>query len=447
MNMKRPTGSMIKEASYLTGMPVFFLTALAFASLLLNACSSGKAEQAGPRSGGKSDSVPVVTGVVTQKDVPLELRVIGAVEPYSVVTVKSQVGGELTKVHFTEGQFVKKGDMLFTIDPRPFQTALSQAEANMAKSMAQEKQAEANLARDEAQLKTASAQAERYSNLVDGGVVSRDQYEQVRTNADALTESVKADKANVETARKAIEADKAAVQSARLQLSFTSIRSPIDGRTGSLVVHQGNIVKADDATPLVVINQLNPIRVTFSAPEKQLPEIKSYMAKSKLKARVSQPNNDAHPEIGEVDFVDNAVDNTTGTIKLKATFANKERRLWPGQFANVTMTLTTKTGATVVSTQAIQTGQQGQFVFVVKNDQTVEMRPVTVAFAVGDDSVIEKGVNPGEVVVTDGQLRLIPGAKVKVRNGEANQKPVAMIQPEGQMGAQMAAQPGEGGSK
>jgi multidrug efflux system membrane fusion protein len=423
---------MIKDASYI-------LITLALASLSLNGCSSGKAEQATSKSGGKSEGVPVVTGVVAPKDVPIELRVIGAVEPFSVVAVKPQVSGELIKAHFTEGQFVKKGDTLFTIDPRPYETALRQAEANLAKSTAQEKQAEANLARDEAQSKTATAQAERYSNLVETGVVSRDQYDQIRTNAESLTESVRADKANVETARKAIEADKASVQSARLQLSFTTVRAPIDGRTGSLVVHQGNLVRVGDATALVVINQVNPIRVTFSAPEKQLPEIRSYMAKGKLKARVSQPNDDAHSESGEVDFIDNAVDNTTGTIKLKATFVNKERNLWPGQFVNVALTLTTRKGATVAPTQAVQTGQQGQFVFVVKPDQTVEMRPVVVAHTVANDSVIESGLKPGDVVVTDGQLRLTPGAKVKVRDGEADQKPIAMSQAD--------AQTSEGGAK
>lgn len=432
MNTKRPLGPMIKDAAYILcnpwRLPACFLMALAFASLSLNACSQGKAEQAAHKSGTRQESVPVVTGVVAQKDVPIELRVIGSVEAYSVVSVKPQVGGELTKAHFTEGQFVKKGDTLFTIDPRPFETALRQAEANLAKSMAQEKQAEANLARDEAQSKTATAQAERYSNLVENGVVSRDQYDQIRTNADALGETVRADKANVETARKAIEADKASVQSARLQLAFTTVRAPIDGRTGSLVVHQGNLVRVGDATPLVVINQVNPIRVTFSAPEKQLSEIRSYMEKGKLMARVSQQNDDAHPEIGEVDFVDNAVDNTTGTIKLKATFTNKERKLWPGQFVNVVLTLTTRAGATVAPTQAIQTGQQGQYVFVVKPDQTVEMRPVVVAHTVANDSVVESGVKPGEAVVIDGQLRLVPGAKVKINNGEADQKPVAMTQ-------------------
>jgi multidrug efflux system membrane fusion protein len=221
------------------------------------------------------------------------------------------------------------------------------------------------------------------------------------------------------------------VQSARLQLSFTTVRAPIDGRTGSLMVNQGNLVRTSDTTPLVVINQVNPIRVTFSAPEKQLHEIKSYMAKGKLKAQVSLPNDEAHPEPGTVEFVDNAVDNTTGTIKLKAVFANKERRLWPGQFVNIVLTLTTQSGAVVAPSQAVQTGQQGQYVFVVNPDHTVEMRHVVVAHTVTDGSVIESGVKPGEVVVTDGQLRLVPGAKVKVRNGEAGQKPAATEQASG----------------
>jgi len=435
MNTISPTGAMIRESSYLTCLLMFFSMALASASFLLTACSLSKAEQAASGSGARSEGVPVITGVVTQKDVPLELRAIGAVEAYSVVAVRPQVGGELTKAHFTEGQFVNKGDTLFTIDPRPFETSLQQAEANLAKSMALEKQAEASLARDLTQARNAAAQAERYARLAESGLVSRDQYDQFRTNADALAETVRADKANVETAQKAIEADRATAQSARLQLGFTTVRAPIDGRTGSLMVYQGNLVRTSDTTPLVVINQVNPIRVTFSAPEKQLPEIRNYMAKGKLKAQVIPPNDEAHPEPGTVEFVDNAVDNTTGTIKLKALFANKERRLWPGQFVNVVLTLTMQAGAIVAPSQAIQTGQQGQFVFVVKPDQTVEMRPVVVAHTVADVSVIVSGVKPGEVVVTDGQLRLVPGAKVKVRNGEANQKPVAM------------AQAGEGGGR
>lgn len=391
---------------------------------LLTACSPGKskAEPASP----KSEGVPVLTEVVTQKNVPLELRAIGTVEAFSVVGVKSQVGGELTKVHFTEGQFVNKGDVLFTIDPRPYETNLRQAEANLAKSTAQEKQAEANLSRDSAQAKNATVQAQRYANLLESGLISRDQYDQIRTSADALTESVQADKAAVETAKQAIEADKATLQSSRLQLSFTTVRAPIDGRTGGLVVYQGNLIRTSDTTPLVIINQVNPIRVTFSVPENQLPVIKSYLAKGQLKLQASPPDDEAHAEIGSVNFVDNSVDSTTGTIKLKATFANKERRLWPGQFVNVVMTLATQANATVVASQAVQTGQQGQFVFVVKPDQTVEMRPVVVARAAANDTIIESGLNPGETVVTDGQLRLVPGARVKVKSGDAIQKSAAV---------------------
>jgi multidrug efflux system membrane fusion protein len=433
MSEMHQVGKRTLGASYFVRLILGVSFGLVGGAVTLSGCSltKGAAEPAKP----KSEGVPVTTGSIRQKDVPLELRAIGAVEAFSVVTVKSQVGGELTKVHFAEGQFVNKGDTLFTIDPRPYETSLSQAEANLAKSMATEKQAEATLARDVAQAKNAATQAQRYSSLADNGLVSRDQYDQYRTGADALDETVKADRANVETAKKAIEADRASVQSARLMLGFTAIRAPIDGRTGSLVAYQGNLIRTTDTAPLVVINQVNPIHVTFSVPEKQLPEIKAYMAKGKLKAQVSPPDDAAHPELGSVDFVDNAVDNTTGTIKLKAVFANQGRKLWPGQFVNVALTLTTQSGAVVAPTQSVQTGQQGQFVFVVKPDQTVEMRPVVVAHTVADDTVIASGVKPGEVVVTDGQLRLVPGAKVKVRQVDAGQKPMA------------TAQADEGGSK
>lgn len=437
--MSSNVGNALNEQRFSRNFSVLVLCAVIGLSLtsLLTACSpsKSKAEPASSRPDGKPDGVPVLTGLVTQKNVPLELRAIGSVEAFSVVGVKSQVGGELIKVHFTEGQFVNKGDVLFTIDPRPYETNLRQAEANLAKSTAQAKQAEANLSRDSAQAKTATVQAQRYANLLESGLISRDQYDQVRTSADALAESVQADKAAVETARQTIEADKATLQSSRLQLSFTTVRAPIDGRTGSLVAYQGNLIRTSDTTPLVIINQVNPIRVTFSVPENQLSVIKTYLAKGQLKLQASPPDDEAHAEIGSVNFVDNSVDGTTGTIKLKATFTNKERRLWPGQFVNVVMTLTTQANATVVASQAVQTGQQGQFVFVVKPDQTVEMRPVVVARAAANETIIESGLNPGETVVTDGQLRLVPGARVKVKSGEAIQKPTAV------------AQASEGGSK
>jgi multidrug efflux system membrane fusion protein len=330
--------------------------------------------------------VPVLAAAAVLKDVPVQLTAIGNVEAYSTVEVNSRIGGQLVLVHFKEGQDVNKGDILFTIDPRPFEAAL--------------KQAEANLVRDTAQLNNARQQEQRYQELVKKGYVSQADYDQMRTNADALEATVKA--------------DKAAVENARLQLTYCFIYSPITGRTGNLLVHQGNIIKENDKT-IVTINQVQPIYVSFNVPEQRLAEIKKYSAGERLKVIASFPQSDGIPLQGELTFIDNSVDRTTGTIRLKATFANSDRRLWPGQFVNVTLNLTTRPNAIVAPSQAIQTGQQGQYVFVIRSDATVEMRPVAVSMTVGSESVIDKGVAPGEQVVTDGQLRLIPGAKVEIK--------------------------------
>jgi membrane fusion protein, multidrug efflux system len=357
--------------------------------------------------------VPVKTAGVTVETVPLQVSAIGTVQAYSTVSVKSEVDGELMKVYFSEGQYVKKGASLFAIDPRPAQADFDMSRANQSKAVAQQRQAEANMVRDAAQAKTAEVEAQRYESLFRDGVVSKEQYDQMRTNADALAAVVKADQAAIATERESVSAARAAVDSSRLQLGYHTIRSPIDGRTGSLVVNQGNIVKAADTTPLVVINQVNPIYVSFAVPESQLVGIKRYMAQGGLKVAATIPNDEARPETGVLSFTDNAIDNTTGTVRLKATFDNKQRRLWPGQFVSVVLTLTTQPDAVVVPTQAVQTGQQGQYVFVVKPDQTVESRPVVVARNAGENSVIASGLRPGETVVTDGQLRLRPGSKVR----------------------------------
>ncbi|MFN7945279.1 MAG: efflux RND transporter periplasmic adaptor subunit [Blastocatellia bacterium] len=371
----------------------------------------------------KPEGAPVLAATVMQKAIPLQVKAIGSVEPYSTVAIKSQVSGELVNVQFTEGQFVKKGDVLFTIDPRPFEASLRQAEAGLAKTTAQSKQSEAALARSTAQARNAEAQARRYAELFQNGLVSRDQYDQFRTSAEALGKTVQSDQAAVETARQAIGADKAVVENARLMLSYTTIRSPMEGRTGSLMVNRGNLVKAGDTTPLVVINQVNPIYVSFTVPEKQLPEIRRYMQAGKLRVEAVPQGASGLVEEGAVTFVDNAVDTATGTIKLKATFANKQRQLWPGQFVSVTLTLGTQPDAIVVPTEAVQNGQQGPYVFVIRPDQTVEMRQVTIARTLGNDTIIEQGLKPGETVVTDGQLRLTPGAKVKIRgSAEAEAK-------------------------
>ncbi len=333
-------------------------------------------------------AVPVTVATVLKKTIPVEIRAIGNVEAYSTVAIKAQVSGQLMGVHFREGQDVKNGDLLFTIDRRPFEVALQQAEAN--------------LARDEARAENGRAQAHRYAMLLQEGVASKEQYDQVRAEANALDAAVRA--------------DRAAVEKAKLDLEYCTIYSPMDGRTGSLVVHAGNLVKANENPGLVVINQINPIYVNFSTPEQYLPQIKKYMAAGKLRVTAVIPGDPQRPEQGVLSFVDNAVDTTTGTIRLKATLANKDKRLWPGQFVNVVLTLTEQPNTTVVPSQAVQTGQSGQYVFIVKPDQTAEMRPVITGRAVGGETVIEKGLQPGETVVTDGQLRLVPGAKVEVKS-------------------------------
>jgi multidrug efflux system membrane fusion protein len=385
---------------------------LLFLAIFSSACSNEKS--------GKPvlPPAPVTVGTVTQKTVPVQLRAIGNVQAYSSVSVKTKVGGELIRVYFTEGQDVKKGDLLFTIDPRPFEAALKQAEANFERDIAQVKQAKANLERDIAQAKNAEVEASRYEFLIEKKVVAKQQYDQFRTNAEALQATVRADRAAVENAEAAVLADRAAVENAKIQLGYCSIRSPIDGRTGSLLIQQGNIIKAEDIN-LVVINQIIPIYVAFSVPEQFLPEIKKYMTSGKLKVEAILPMNEERPESGVITFVDNAVDNSTGTIRLKGTFANNEKRLWPGQFVNVVLTLTTEPNAIVVPSQAIQTGQEGQYVFVVKQDLTVESRPVVVGRTVNSETVVQKGLNADEKVVTDGQLRLYPGAQVEIKTSDS----------------------------
>lgn len=329
--------------------------------------------------------VPVTAATVIQKTVPVQIRAIGNVEAYSTVSVKSQIDGVLTRVHFKEGQDVRKGDLLFTIDPRPYETAL--------------KQAEANLAKDTAQLENARVEVGRYEELVKKGYVAREQYDQIKTNAAALEATV--------------NADKALVENAHVQLKYCYIYSPITGRTGYLVSNQGNLIKANADNPIVTINQIQPIYATFSVPEQYLSEIKKYMSSGKV--RVDAVIAKEQPEEGVLTFVDNAVDVNTGTIKLRATFSNKERHLWPGQFVDIVVTLTTQPNAVVVPSQAIQTGQSGQYVFVIKNDLTVESRPIIVGRSLDGETVIEKGLQSGEKVVTDGQLRLVPGTKVEIK--------------------------------
>jgi multidrug efflux system membrane fusion protein len=360
---------------------------------------------------------PVTIAQAAAKDIPIQVRQIGSVEPVAVIAVKAQINGELTQVFFKEGQEVKKGQELFEIDPRPYQQALDQALAAVQKDNALVSQAEANLARDRAQAANAKQQAQRYAGLAAEGVISKDQNESYQTTSQVQDEAVRADQAALNSAKASVVSDSAAIETAKLNLSYCHIRSPIDGRAGSLLLQAGNLVKANDTTALVNINQLQPVYVTFSAPEQLLPEIRHYDASHILSVSatgVAVGSAHATTATGQLTFIDNTVDSTTGTIKLKATFPNTDHALWPGQFINVVMTLRTLDHATVVPSEAIQSGQKGQFAFVVKPDQTVESRLVTVGQTIDNQIVVESGISPGETVVTDGQLRLFPGAHIRV---------------------------------
>ncbi len=389
---------------------LLFLACLA----LLAACSR---ESASGKSGPPAQQgVPVTAATVVQKDVPIQVRAIGNVQASASVTIMSQVDGQVSSVHFTEGREVKKGDLLFTLDQRPFQVDLQRAQASLAKDQAATKQAEANLARDLAQLENANVQVSRYKELIDDGAISREQYDQVRTAALAMQATVEADHAAVDNAKALVQADQAAVENARIQLGYTVIRAPMDGRTGNLLVHPGNAVKArDQNSVMVVINQIHPIYVAFAVPEQYLDAIRRYRAGGALMVQGYPADQVAEPVRGELTFVNNTVDPQTGTIQLKATFPNAENRLWPGQFLHVMITLTMRPNALLIPSQAVQASQQGQHVFVIKPDMTVEARQVVLGEPVGSDIVVEKGLAVGERVVTEGQLRLVPGTKVEIK--------------------------------
>jgi multidrug efflux system membrane fusion protein len=357
-------------------------------SMALLICAACSAKKEKPKA---KPPVPVKVVQAAQQDVPVQVKAIGNIEAFTSVAIKSQVSGQIARVHFSEGSDVEKGTLLVSIDPEPFQVALSQCEAALAK--------------DQSQAKFAREQVLRYEGLLKDGIVTRDQYEMLQSNAESLTATVRA--------------DQAAVKNAKIQLGYCSIRAPISGRTGTIMLQPGNLVKANDLL-IVTINQLAPIYVTLSLPEKRLAEIKHAMAAGQLKVEALVPNEPCKTEVGTISFMDNSVNPATGTIKLKGVFANKSHKLWPGQFTDVLITLASKQNAVVVPTHAIQTSQEGEFVYVVKPDNTVEMRQITSAAVAADMTIIDKGLAAGETVVTDGQLRLTPGATV-----ESKEKPSA----------------------
>ena len=363
----------------------FFLAGV----LLMTACSGGPSAEE-PKSKEKP-AVPVTVASVFTKDVPVQVTSVGNVEAYSTVAVKSRVSGELVGVHFQEGQEVKEGDPLFTVDKAPYEVAL--------------KEAQARLERDQALARKARDDVRRNMPLAEKDIVSRQSLDQYVSTAEAAEALVKA--------------DQAALENLQLQLGYCSIRSPISGRTGSLLIQRGNLVKGNDENKsLLTVHQIEPIYVTFAVPEKYLGEINRRTKETRMEVQVYSPENQGSPEpvIGVVSFVNNTVEVSTATIRLKASFQNRDRRLWPGQTVNVLLTLGVQPKAVVVPSQAIQSGQSGSYAFVVKQDQTAELRLVSVSHSTNGEAVIEKGLSPGETVVTDGQLLLTSGARVSIKN-------------------------------
>lgn len=378
-------------------------SALVLALALMLAGCGGKPETAASAKGAKGGGggkggrgggggpAPVLVGQVQTKIVPLVIEAIGAVEPIRTTAVRSQVTGTLLKIAFKEGQDVKEGDLLFEIDARPFRNALNSAEAELRKA--------------KVQLETAHAQVARYRTLTTEQMVSKEQFEKISDAARTLEAEVQADESRVLTAK--------------LQLEYCSIRAPLAGRTGNMTVHEGDLVRANEAGGLLVtIHQLNPIYVTFGVPQQYLVDLTRYRATGALKVKVVPPGTNEKPEEGELTFMDNMVDSSTGTLKLKGTFPNDSQRLWPGQFATVTVVLSSPDALTVADS-AIQTSQAGQYVYVVKADKTAELRPVDVERTFENDAVISKGLAEGETVVVDGQLRVIPGRPVEARDPTA----------------------------
>jgi membrane fusion protein, multidrug efflux system len=355
---------------------------IAITAIVLAGCSKKTPNAPAPNS----QAAPVITATVEQKTVPIEITGFGIVENYATVSLKTQITGILTDVNFTEGQMVKKGDLLLKIDSRPFEASL--------------KLAKANLAKDTVQLQNADKDAARQKELLDKGFASQNEYDNAITAAEAL--------------RAAVDADKATVEAAELQLEYCTIYSPIDGIIGKLSVNKGNVVKLNDMT-VATIRQIVPIYVSFAFRQEYLPQIREYMAKGNLEVTAQSTTENSQEEKGVLSFVDNAVDLNTGTIFMRATFANEKKNLWPGQYVKLSAILTNDPNAIVVPSAAVQTSQTGQYVYIVKSDNTVEMRNITVIRTVNNDSVVD-GVSAGEIVVTDGQLRLVPGAKVQIRN-------------------------------
>jgi multidrug efflux system membrane fusion protein len=385
-----PLRRMVRIKGRLLWSPAILLCLLALFTLMVSGCGSEK--KVDPSKARRDRPVPVTVRPVVQKTVPVELSAIGNVEAYSSVAVKSRIGGELKRVHFREGQPVRQGDLILTIDPLPYEAALKQAQANVARTVALTKKADEDL--------------RRYKDLIQKDYISQEQYDQARANVEALQATLKA--------------DQAAVENARLNLGFCLIHAPLTGVTGSLLAQPGAQIKANDDKAMVTINQVQPIYASFSVPEQYLSEIQKYARQGGLKVKARLGENEPLAEEGRLTFIDNTVDSSTGTIRLKGTFANQDRKLWPGQFVKVTLSLTAQPNALIIPSQALQTGIKGQYVFVVTPEQKAETRAVEAGRVFNGQTVIEKGLRVGEQVITDGQFLVVPGGKVQIKTGVEN---------------------------
>lgn len=413
-----------------------FLVMVCLAGLLaifLTGCAN-KAQQSFDRP-----PAPVSVSVAVAQDVPTYLDAIGKTVAREVVSIQPQVSGRITSIHFTDGADVKKGAILFTIDTRPFEASLRQAQANVSRDNALKKQAEANLTREIAQAKWGEVQVNRYRRLVEQGVVPREQYEQLRANLDSLNANVGSARAAVHSADEAIKVDTAAVESAKVQLSYCYIRAPIDGRAGQRLVDVGNVVNpgggsgnnssggtgAGSSNALLVIERLDPIYADFTISQNNLAEVQQQMRAGKLRAEVNLPEAPGDPVIGQLTFLNNVVENTTGTVNLRATIPNAGHRFWPGRFVNIRLVLNTIHQAVLVPATAPQMSAKGSFVYVVKQDSSAEQRPVTLGQRQGELIVVENGVEPGERVVINGQLGVTPGGKVHIEQPRGTGSPVS----------------------
>jgi membrane fusion protein, multidrug efflux system len=408
---------------------------LAVASLLLMLGFTGCRSKA--QQGFGRPPAPVQVSEAIAQDVPTYLDAIGKTVAREVVSIQPQVSGRIAQIHFTDGANVKKGQLLFTIDPKPFDAAVKEAQANLSRTVALKKQAEANLAREVAQANWGRVQVERYGKLVEQGVVPREQYEQLRANYDSLKATAEAARSAVRSADEAIKADAAAVDSAKVQLSYCYIRSPIDGRAGQRLVDIGNVVNpggggnpvgaganngTGNSNSLLVIERLDPIYADFSISQNNLTAVQEEMRAGTLTAEVRLPDSADAPTVGQLTFLDNAVQAATGQVSLRATIPNAGHRFWPGRFVNIRLILSTIHQAVLVPANAPQMSAKGPFVYVVKQDSTAEQRPVTLGQRQGDLIVIEQGVTAGERVITVGQLGVTPGGKVQSAPAPAESK-------------------------